>query len=68
MLRTAAAGGHDEGAGSSNSTRWSPLGGQYQREVNGKLCRFDGIHFSLFCSKLLQPDVLSATRKLIDGS
>jgi hypothetical protein len=31
------------------------------------VCRFDGIHFSLFCSKLLQPDVLGATRKLTDS-
>ena len=43
-------------------------GGHYQAKVDGQVCRFDGIHFSLFCSKLLQPDVLSATRKLIDGS
>ena len=43
-------------------------GGHYQAKVDGQVCRFDGIHFSLFCSKLVQPDVLSATRKLIDGS
>jgi hypothetical protein len=43
-------------------------GGHYQAKVDGQVCRFDGIHFSLFCSKLLQPDVLSATRKLIDSS
>ena len=42
-------------------------GGHYQAKVDGQVCRFDGIHFSLFCSKLLQPDVLSAARNLIDG-
>jgi hypothetical protein len=42
-------------------------GDHYSARVAGHVCRFDGIHFSLFCSKLLQPDVLSATRKLIDG-
>jgi peptidoglycan/LPS O-acetylase OafA/YrhL len=42
-------------------------GGHYQAKVNGQVCRFDGIHFSLFCSKLLQPEVLTATRNMIDG-
>jgi peptidoglycan/LPS O-acetylase OafA/YrhL len=40
-------------------------GNRYQREVNGKLCRFDGIHFAIYCSELLAPDVLSAVRGLI---
>ena len=39
--------------------------GAYQTKVNGQVCRFDGIHFSTYCSKLLQPKVLAATRKLI---
>ena len=33
--------------------------------MNGKLCRFDGIHFAIYCSELLAPDVLSAVRGLI---
>ncbi len=41
--------------------------GRYQGTVNSKLCRFDGIHFSIYCAKLLQPGVLSEARKLIAG-
>jgi hypothetical protein len=33
--------------------------------VNGKLCRFDGIHFAIYCSELVAPDVLSAVRRMI---
>ena len=40
-------------------------GNRYQREVNGKLCRFDGIHFAIYCSELLAPDVLSTVRGMI---
>jgi hypothetical protein len=40
-------------------------GHRYQREVNGKLCRFDGIHFAIYCSELVAPDVLSAVRRMI---
>jgi hypothetical protein len=40
-------------------------GNRYQREVNGKLCRFDGIHFAIYCSELLAPDVLSTVRSMI---
>ncbi|MDQ6605334.1 MAG: hypothetical protein M3Z06_02150 [Actinomycetota bacterium] len=39
---------------------------QYQASVQGHLCRFDGIHFTLYCSELLQPEVLGEVRKLID--
>jgi hypothetical protein len=39
--------------------------GHYQGSVNGKLCRFDGIHFTLYCSELLQPDVLGEVRSLL---
>lgn len=42
----------------------SPSGG-YQGAVNGKVCRFDGIHFTLYCSELLQPDVLGEVRSLL---
>ena len=30
----------------------------YDAKVKGQLCRFDGIHFSVFCAKLLEPTVL----------
>jgi peptidoglycan/LPS O-acetylase OafA/YrhL len=38
---------------------------KYQGSVGGHLCRFDGIHFTLYCSELLQPDVLGEVRQLI---
>ena len=41
-------------------------GNRYQRELRGKLCRFDGIHFAVYCSQVLAPDVLTAVRRLID--
>jgi len=40
-------------------------GNRYQRRVNGNLCRFDGIHFAIYCSELVAPDVLSAVRGMI---
>ena len=40
-------------------------GNHYQSKVNGQLCRFDGIHFSIFCSELLQPSVLGSAREAI---
>jgi peptidoglycan/LPS O-acetylase OafA/YrhL len=43
-------------------------GNRYQREVNGKLCRFDGIHFAIYCSELLAPDVLTTVRGMIDSA
>lgn len=40
-------------------------GNRYQAVVNGKLCRFDGVHFTIYCSDLLQPDVLGTVRTMI---
>ncbi|MGA2925018.1 MAG: acyltransferase family protein [Solirubrobacteraceae bacterium] len=40
-------------------------GNHYDANVDGQLCRFDGIHFSLFCGKLLEPRVLGEARKLL---
>jgi peptidoglycan/LPS O-acetylase OafA/YrhL len=40
-------------------------GNRYQHDVNGKLCRFDGIHFAVYCSQLVAPDVLSTVRGMI---
>jgi peptidoglycan/LPS O-acetylase OafA/YrhL len=40
-------------------------GDHYNAKVNGQLCRFDGVHFSAYCSDLLEPRVLGEVRKLI---
>jgi peptidoglycan/LPS O-acetylase OafA/YrhL len=47
-----------------------PLGAEnhYRIRVNGKLCRFDGVHFTVFCSQLLQPVVLRTMRTLMHPS
>ncbi len=36
---------------------------RYDVRVKGQICRFDGIHFSVFCAKLLEPTVLGEVRK-----
>ena len=40
-------------------------GNHYDAMLNGKLCRFDGVHFTVYCSRLMQPPVLKAVRSLI---
>jgi peptidoglycan/LPS O-acetylase OafA/YrhL len=40
-------------------------GGHYNANINGQLCRFDGVHFSAYCSELLEPRVLGEVRKLV---
>jgi peptidoglycan/LPS O-acetylase OafA/YrhL len=40
-------------------------GNHYDGTLDGKLCRFDGVHFTVFCSRLLQPAVLTAVREMI---
>ena len=40
-------------------------GGHYDAKVNGQLCRFDGVHFSAYCSGLLEPRVLGEIRKML---
>jgi peptidoglycan/LPS O-acetylase OafA/YrhL len=39
---------------------------RYDARVKGQLCRFDGIHFSVYCAKLLEPTVLAEARRLLD--
>ena len=39
--------------------------GHYDARVKGQLCRFDGIHVSVFCAKLVEPTVLGEARKLL---
>jgi peptidoglycan/LPS O-acetylase OafA/YrhL len=36
---------------------------RYDAKVKGQLCRFDGVHFSVFCAKLLEPAVLGEARR-----
>jgi peptidoglycan/LPS O-acetylase OafA/YrhL len=43
-------------------------GDHYTATIDGKLCRFDGVHLTVFCSQLLQSPVLTAVRRLIDRS
>jgi peptidoglycan/LPS O-acetylase OafA/YrhL len=40
-------------------------GGHYDAKVDGQLCRFDGVHFSAYCSGLLEPRVLGDVRKML---
>jgi peptidoglycan/LPS O-acetylase OafA/YrhL len=40
-------------------------GNHYDGKVDGQLCRFDGIHFSVFCAELLESRVLSGARALL---
>jgi hypothetical protein len=42
-------------------------GNRYRGRLHGQLCRFDGIHFSIYCSRLLQRPVLRAALKLNGG-
>ena len=41
-------------------------GNHYDQTVNGQGCRFDGIHFSIYCASLLQPFVFQRARELIN--
>jgi len=40
-------------------------GDHYNAKVNAQLCRFDGVHFTAYCSELLEPRVLGEVRKLV---
>jgi hypothetical protein len=40
-------------------------GNHYNASVNGQLCRFDGVHFTAYCSELLEPRVLGEVRKMV---
>jgi hypothetical protein len=37
-------------------------GNHYDEKVNGQLCRFDGIHFTVYCAELLEPQILGEVR------
>ncbi len=40
-------------------------GDHYNATVNGQRCRFDGVHFSVYCAELVEPRVLGEVRKLV---
>jgi peptidoglycan/LPS O-acetylase OafA/YrhL len=40
-------------------------GNHFDADVNGQLCRFDGVHFSAYCSELVEPRVLGQVRKML---
>ncbi|MGN6872590.1 MAG: DUF459 domain-containing protein [Solirubrobacteraceae bacterium] len=40
-------------------------GNHFDANVNGQLCRFDGVHFSAYCSELVEPRVLGEVRKML---
>jgi peptidoglycan/LPS O-acetylase OafA/YrhL len=43
-------------------------GNRYQQRINGKLVRFDGVHFTIYGAELLAPRVLSTVRAMSAGS
>jgi len=40
-------------------------GNHYNATVNGQRCRFDGVHFSVYCAELVEPQVLGEVRALL---
>jgi peptidoglycan/LPS O-acetylase OafA/YrhL len=38
---------------------------QYTTDLNGQLCRFDGIHVTVYCAEVLEPHILEAARDLL---
>ena len=44
---------------------WLSPGGHYSTNLNGQLCRFDGVHVTVYCASVLEPHVLGAARKLL---
>jgi hypothetical protein len=43
-------------------------GRHYNSKVNGQVCRFDGVHFSLYCAELLEPRILGTVRSMLKDS
>jgi hypothetical protein len=50
-----------------NIDRFVSPGNQYEKYVNGGMCRFDGLHFTVFCAQLLQPYVLGEVAQMLSG-
>jgi peptidoglycan/LPS O-acetylase OafA/YrhL len=68
QLLTDAAATDPQNAGVLNIDQVVSPGNQYNAVVNGQLCRFDGIHFTTYCAKLLEPQVLGEARALLSQS
>jgi peptidoglycan/LPS O-acetylase OafA/YrhL len=64
MLARAAATAHGNAAVLDIDSTISP-GGHYAATVNGQMCRFDGIHVTLFCGRLLESKLLTRARALL---
>jgi hypothetical protein len=64
MLRAAAA-NHPGAVGLLDLDKVISPGNHFNASINGHLCRFDGVHLTVYCSRLLQPDVLRAVRLMI---
>jgi hypothetical protein len=64
MLDRAAAADHGNASVLNIDPTVSP-GGHYQATINGQLCRFDGIHFTIYCARLLEPNILTEARMLL---
>jgi peptidoglycan/LPS O-acetylase OafA/YrhL len=65
MLATAARRDHGDAAVVNVDRTISP-GDRYDATVDGEPCRLDGIHPDVFCTKLLEPHVLTEARALLD--
>jgi peptidoglycan/LPS O-acetylase OafA/YrhL len=65
MLARAARRDHGNAAVVNVDRTISP-GNQYDATVDGEPCRLDGIHPNVFCTKLLEPHVLTEARALLD--
>jgi hypothetical protein len=65
MLARAARRDHGDAAVVNVDRTISP-GNQYDATVDGEPCRLDGIHPNVFCTKLLEPHVLTEARALLD--
>ncbi len=58
---------HPASVSTLNIDRIISPGNHYNARVDGQVCRFDGIHFSVFCAKLMERDVLVEARRLLGG-
>jgi peptidoglycan/LPS O-acetylase OafA/YrhL len=60
-----AAANDPSGVGVVDIDRYVSPGGHYDRNVDGQLCRFDGLHFTQFCAEVVEPYVLGEVRQMI---
>ncbi|WP_249009327.1 acyltransferase [Conexibacter sp. DBS9H8] len=64
LITEAAAADHNDAA-VLHIDRWLAPQGHYSTDVNGQLCRFDGIHVTIYCGDLLAPHIFMAGRALL---